>query len=120
MSSLLPGVTAVLVGSSGAGKSTLLNHLAGRDLQRVQDIRADDHKGRHTTSVRTLFRLPSGALLIDTPGLREIQLWTSEEDVDATFPEIEALAASCKFRDCTHENEPGLRGARGHRIGRHR
>jgi len=104
---LLPGVTAVLVGSSGAGKSTLLNRLAGRDLQRVQDVRADDHKGRHTTSVRTLFRLPSGALLIDTPGLREIQLWTSEEDVDATFPEIEALAVSCKFRDCTHENEPG-------------
>jgi len=104
---LLPGVTAVLVGSSGAGKSTLLNHLARRNLQRVQDIRADDHKGRHTTSVRTLFRLPSGALLIDTPGLREIQLWTSEEDVDATFPEIEALAVSCKFRDCTHDNEPG-------------
>ncbi|MFA6008110.1 MAG: ribosome small subunit-dependent GTPase A [Candidatus Shapirobacteria bacterium] len=104
---LLPGVTAVLVGSSGAGKSTLLNRLAGRDLQRVQDIRADDHKGRHTTSVRTLFRLPSGALLIDTPGLREIQLWTSEEDVDATFPEIEALAALCRFRDCTHDSEPG-------------
>ena len=104
---LLPGVTAVLVGSSGAGKSTLLNSLAGRSLQRVQDIRADDHKGRHTTSVRTLFRLPTGALLIDTPGLREIQLWTSEEDVDATFPEIEALAARCRFRDCTHESEPG-------------
>lgn len=104
---LLPGVTAVLVGSSGAGKSTLLNCLAGRSVQRVQDIRADDHKGRHTTSVRTLFSLPSGALLIDTPGLREIQLWTSEDDVDATFPEIEALAALCKFRDCTHESEPG-------------
>ncbi len=104
---LLPGVTAVLVGSSGAGKSTLLNRLAGGALQRVQDIRADDHKGRHTTSVRTLFRLPSGALLIDTPGLREIQLWTSEDDVDATFPEIEALAAACRFRDCSHDSEPG-------------
>jgi ribosome biogenesis GTPase len=92
---LLPGATAVLIGSSGTGKSTLLNVLAGKNIQRVQDIRADDHKGRHTTTGRTLFRLPSGALLIDTPGLREIQLWTSEEDVDATFP------------DCSHADEPG-------------
>lgn len=104
---LLPGVTAVLIGSSGAGKSTLLNALAGKAIQRVQDIREDDHKGRHTTTGRTLFRLPSGALLIDTPGLREIQLWTSGEDVDAAFPEIDALAAMCRFRDCTHANEPG-------------
>jgi len=104
---LLPGATAVLIGSSGAGKSTLLNVLAGESVQRIQDIRADDHKGRHTTTGRTLFRLPSGALLIDTPGLREIQLWTSGEDVDAAFPEIDALAASCRFRDCSHGEEPG-------------
>ena len=104
---LLPGSTAVLIGSSGSGKSTLTNALAGETLQRIQDIREDDHKGRHTTTSRTLFRLPSGALLIDTPGLREIQLWTSEEDVDAAFPEIEALTAQCKFRDCSHSNEPG-------------
>lgn len=104
---LLPGSTSVLIGSSGAGKSTLLNILAGNAVQRVQDVRADDHKGRHTTTGRTLFQLPSGALLIDTPGLREIQLWTSEEDVDATFPEIEAFAALCKFRDCGHGSEPG-------------
>ena len=104
---LLPGATTVLIGSSGAGKSTLLNVLAGETIQHVQDIRADDHKGRHTTTSRTLFLLPSGALLIDTPGLREIQLWTSEEDVDAAFPEIAALATTCKFRDCSHESEPG-------------
>ena len=104
---LLPGSTAVLIGSSGSGKSTLTNALAGETLQRVQDIREDDHKGRHTTTGRSLFRLPSGALLIDTPGLREIQLWTSESDVDAAFPEIEALAATCRFRACTHSNEPG-------------
>lgn len=104
---LLPGSTAVLIGSSGSGKSTLINTMAGRAMQRVQDIRADDHKGRHTTTSRTLFRLPSGALIIDTPGLREIQLWISEEDVDAAFPEIEALTVQCRFRDCSHTNEPG-------------
>lgn len=104
---LLPATTAVLIGSSGAGKSTLLNILAGRTIQRVQDIRADDHKGRHTTTSRTLFRLPSGALLIDTPGLREIQLWIGEEDLDAAFPDVEAFAALCRFRDCGHEGEPG-------------
>ena len=101
------GKTAVLIGSSGSGKSTLLNRLAGAWLQSVQDVRADDHKGRHTTSKRSIFVLPSGALLIDTPGLREVQLWTDEEDVDAAFPEIEALAADCRFRDCGHGEEPG-------------
>jgi ribosome biogenesis GTPase / thiamine phosphate phosphatase len=104
---LEPGKTAVLIGSSGSGKSTLLNRLAGNPIQAVQDVREDDHKGRHTTSSRSLFILPSGALLIDTPGLREVQLWTDKGDVDAAFPEIEALAARCRFRDCSHGDEPG-------------
>ena len=104
---LLPGATAVLIGSSGAGKSTLLNYLAGRTLRRVYEVRADDHRGRHTTSGRSLFRLPSGALLIDTPGLRELQLWTTEDEVDGTFPEIEECAGRCRFRDCGHSGEPG-------------
>jgi ribosome biogenesis GTPase len=104
---LLPGATAVLIGSSGAGKSTLLNFLAGRALRRVHEVRADDHRGRHTTSDRSLFRLPSGALLIDTPGLRELQLWTTEDEVDGAFPEIEECAGRCRFRDCGHSGEPG-------------
>lgn len=104
---LRPGKTAVLLGSSGAGKSTLLNALAGRDLQRVREVRTDDHRGRHTTTTRTLFRLPSGALVIDTPGLREIQLWSDAETVDSSFPDVEAFAAACRFRDCSHGTEPG-------------
>ena len=104
---LKPRETAVLIGSSGSGKSTLLNRLAGSPIQAVQDVRKDDHKGRHTTSSRCLFLLPSGALVIDTPGLREVQLWTDEKDVDAAFPEIEALAARCRYKDCSHGDEPG-------------
>jgi len=104
---LAPGKTAVLLGSSGAGKSTLLNALAGWELQRVQDVREDDHRGRHTTTSRTLFRLPSGALMIDTPGLREIQIWSDADTVDASFSDVEAYAAACRFRDCSHDLEPG-------------
>jgi ribosome biogenesis GTPase len=104
---LLPGKTVVLVGSSGAGKSTLLNALAGEALASTGEVRADDQRGRHTTAHRQLFRLPSGALAIDTPGMRELQLWADEEAVDSAFPEIEALASGCRFRDCAHENEPG-------------
>jgi ribosome biogenesis GTPase / thiamine phosphate phosphatase len=104
---LAPGRTAVLLGSSGAGKSTLLNALAKNELQRVQEVREDDERGRHTTTTRTLFRLPSGALVIDTPGLREIQLWADADTVDSSFPDVETYAASCRFRDCTHESEPG-------------
>lgn len=102
-----PRVTAVLLGSSGAGKSTLLNALAGSALADTGEVRLDDEKGRHTTTSRELYLLPSGALLIDTPGLREVQLWADEEAVDASFAEIEELSAACRFRDCRHEGEPG-------------
>ncbi len=104
---LAPGITAVLLGSSGAGKSTLVNALAGAAVQLTQAIRHGDDKGRHTTTARTLIPLPSGALLIDTPGLRELQLWDSAEGVAQTFDEIARLAANCRFRDCRHANEPG-------------
>ncbi len=104
---LAPGKTIVLLGSSGAGKSTLLNALAGRALAPTGEVRADDERGRHTTTHRQLYRLSGGALVIDTPGLREVQLWAEEESVDAVFEEIEERATRCRFRDCRHENEPG-------------
>jgi len=104
---LRPGRTVVLLGSSGAGKSTLLNALAGVEVASTGPVRVDDERGRHTTTHRELFALPSGALVIDTPGLREVQLWASEEAVDAAYEEVEALAAQCRFRDCAHGEEPG-------------
>jgi ribosome biogenesis GTPase / thiamine phosphate phosphatase len=104
---LAPGSTAVLVGSSGAGKSTLVNRLLGEARQAVRDVNADDDRGRHTTTARHLFALPDGALVIDTPGLREVGLWDAEGGVRAAFEDIENLAASCRFRDCAHETEPG-------------
>jgi ribosome biogenesis GTPase len=93
----------VLLGSSGVGKSTLLNRLAGTDLMRTAEVAADG-TGRHTTTHRELVRLPSGALAIDTPGLRELQFW--EGDLSAAFEDIEALALECRFRDCAHMSEP--------------
>jgi ribosome biogenesis GTPase / thiamine phosphate phosphatase len=101
---LRPGRTVVLLGSSGVGKSTLLNRLAGSELMRTAAIAADG-TGRHTTSHRELVQLPGGALVIDTPGLRELQFW--EGDVNAAFEDIDALAAECRFRDCAHAREPG-------------
>ena len=101
---LQPGRTVVLLGSSGVGKSTLLNRLAGSELMRTGDIAADG-TGRHTTTHRELVRLTGGALVIDTPGLRELQFW--DGDVSAAFDDIEALAAECRFRDCAHAREPG-------------
>lgn len=104
---LLPGRTAVLLGSSGAGKSTLLNVLAGEERMATREVRAADDRGRHTTSHRELVLLPSGALILDTPGMRELGLWDADEGVSATFADIEALAAQCKFSDCRHGEEPG-------------
>lgn len=104
---LAPGKTAVLLGSSGAGKSTLVNVLAGADRMATGAIREDDGRGRHTTSHRELILLPGGGLLLDTPGMRELGLWDSDEGVSAAFEDIEALAATCRFGDCAHTNEPG-------------
>jgi ribosome biogenesis GTPase / thiamine phosphate phosphatase len=106
-SRLLPGETAVLVGSSGAGKSTLVNALAGEARMAVGAIREDDGRGRHTTSHRELVLLPGGALILDTPGMRELGLLDADEGITATFEDIDALAEQCRFHDCGHTNEPG-------------
>jgi ribosome biogenesis GTPase len=103
---LHPGRAAVLLGSSGVGKSTLVNRLAGRDLLATGEIR-EDGKGRHTTSSRQLVALAGGGLIIDTPGLRELGLWTTGEGTAVAFDDIEALAAGCRFTDCLHRTEPG-------------
>jgi ribosome biogenesis GTPase / thiamine phosphate phosphatase len=104
---LQPGETIVMIGSSGVGKSTLINHIAGTEVRRTGEIREADGKGRHTTTTRHLLRLPSGVLVIDTPGLREVQLWAEEISVDTTFGEIIELASQCRFTDCAHGPEPG-------------
>lgn len=105
--SLAPGQTAALVGSSGAGKSSLVNALAGAALMTTQAIREDDARGRHTTTHRQLVLLPNGRLVLDTPGMRELGLWDAEAGVAATFADVEALAAACRFSDCAHDTEPG-------------
>lgn len=105
---LAPGATVALIGSSGVGKSTLVNALAGEDRQATQAVREADSRGRHTTTWRELVPLPGGALLVDTPGMRELQLWDEGGDgLDGAFPDVANLAAACRFGDCAHEAEPG-------------
>ena len=96
-----------LAGRSGVGKSSIINQLAGEEIMYTGEQREQDLRGRHTTTHRELVRLSSGALLIDTPGLRELQLWADEESIRSAFPEIDEYAAECRFTDCTHSNEPG-------------
>lgn len=103
---LAPGETVALLGSSGVGKSTLVNQLLGEDRQRTREVRATDDRGRHTTTNRELIVMPRGGLMIDTPGMRELQLWETEGAVRESFDDIEALAVDCFFRDCRHLDEP--------------
>lgn len=99
--------TIALLGSSGAGKSTLANHLLGNDIQRVQEVRDIDGRGRHTTTSRQLFVLPSGCCIIDTPGMRELGLTDADAGFSGAFADIEEIARNCRFADCSHEAEPG-------------
>jgi len=101
-----PGRTAALLGPSGAGKSTLVNALSDEALLETGDVRADG-TGRHTTTRRQLVSIPGGGLLIDNPGMREVHLWLADDGLDAAFPDVTQLAASCRFADCGHETEPG-------------
>ena len=105
--SLTRGRTVALLGPSGAGKSTLINHLAHSEVARTGEVRAGDRKGRHTTTHRELFPIQNGALLLDTPGMRELRVLDLQEGLGHAFPEIEELAGDCRFRDCSHSSEPG-------------
>jgi ribosome biogenesis GTPase len=101
------GRTVALLGSSGVGKSTLVNRLAGEELLATREVRAEDERGRHTTTHRELVPLPSGALLLDTPGMRELQLWDSSDGLDQAFADVAELVTQCRFSDCHHRTEPG-------------
>ena len=100
------GQTVALLGSSGVGKSTLVNRLVGAELLATAEVR-EDERGRHTTTHRELVRLPDGGLLLDTPGMRELQLWDSAEGLDQAFADVSELVAQCRFSDCQHRTEPG-------------
>lgn len=102
-----PGRTATFLGSSGVGKSTLINALLGEERQAIAELSESAGKGRHTTTARELIPLPAGGALIDTPGLRELQIWCEQDALDESFAEILELAAQCRFRDCRHDAEPG-------------
>lgn len=104
---LVPGHTAAFLGSSGVGKSALVNALLGEARQSTGGVREDDQRGRHTTTMRRLFLRPEGGLIIDTPGMRELQVWADADALNLAFPEIADASRSCRFRDCTHEHEPG-------------
>ncbi len=106
-----------MLGSSGAGKSTIANALLGEERLRTGAVRESDSRGRHTTTHRELIPLPGGGALIDTPGMRELQLWAGAESVGEVFGEIAALAAECRFGDCSHANEPGCAVAEALRAG---
>jgi ribosome biogenesis GTPase len=101
------GTTAAFIGPSGVGKSSLINSLLGAQTIKVNSVRESDSAGHHTTTRRELFLLPDGGAVIDTPGMREIQLWSDEESLDDSFQDIQALAAQCRFSDCSHQTEPG-------------
>jgi ribosome biogenesis GTPase len=104
---LAPGKTVVFLGSSGVGKSTIINSIVGEDILRTGGLRRGDQRGRHTTTYREMIVLPSGAIVIDTPGMREIQLWSDDDGVSRTFADIAEFAEKCRFRDCKHQGEPG-------------
>ena len=103
------GTTLVFLGSSGVGKSTLVNTLIGKDVMKTSEIREDDSKGRHTTTNRQLLMLPTGAMVIDTPGMRELGMWNCDDGIDKTFQDVEKYFGTCKFSDCTHTSEPGCK-----------
>jgi len=110
---MVRGRTVALLGSSGAGKSTIVNGLLGGERQATTEVRSSDSRGRHTTTNRMLLPLPGGGAIIDNPGMRELQLWASQDSLEGVFQDVAEIAGQCRFRDCTHESEPGcaVRGA---------
>ncbi len=104
---LSEGKTCALVGSSGVGKSSIINSILGYDRQKVNDVRLVDSKGKHTTTTRELILTPDGGIIIDTPGMREFQLWTADDGLESVFPEIDELSSGCRFKDCSHIHESG-------------